>query len=219
MRAIGNVGLAVQDAMTVKGHVFLVDDDSEIRSHLGDLLKHLGYGVSDFASGALFLQQARRCSPAVLVLDMRMPQMTGLDLQKSLHERDWRLPIIFMSGESKNQEIIDAMKLGAIDFLWKPFDYTQLVQVIDGALRLDVQRTNDQKRLVRVAALHQSLSPREKDIINLILLGHGNKDIASAKSLMADTVKKHRAQIFEKMHVQSLAALLALCKDFTPTQG
>ena len=219
MCAIGNVGLSAQDTVTVKGHVFLVDDDSEIRSHLGDLLKQLGYGVSDFASGSLFLQQAQRCSPAVLVLDMRMPQMTGLDLQKSLHERDWRLPIIFMSGESKNQEIIDAMKLGAIDFLWKPFDYTQLVQVIDGALRLDVQRTNDQKRLVRVAALHQSLSPKEKDIINLILLGHGNKDIASAKSLMADTVKKHRAQIFEKMHVQSLAELVALCKDFTPTQG
>jgi DNA-binding CsgD family transcriptional regulator len=116
-------------------------------------------------------------------------------------------------------EIIDAMKLGAVDFLWKPFDYTQLVQVIDDALRLDVQRTNDQKRLVRVAALHQSLSPREKDIINLMLLGYGNKDIASARSLMADTVKKHRAQIFEKMHVQSLAELLALCKDFIPTQG
>ena len=219
MRAIGNVGLAVQDTVTVKGHVFLVDDDSEIRSHLGDLLKHLGYGVSDFSSGTLFLQQAQRCSPAVLVLDMRMPQMTGLELQKSLHKQDWRLPIIFVSGESKNQEIIDAMKFGAVDFLWKPFDYTQLVQVIDDALRLDVQRTNDQKRLVRVAALHQSLSPREKDIINLMLLGYGNKDIAAAKSLMADTVKKHRAQIFEKMHVQSLADLLALCKDFIPTQG
>ena len=205
--------------MTDKGHIFLVDDDQDIRSSLGDLLKHLGYGVSDFASAAAFLQQASRFSPAVLVLDMRLPQMTGLDLQKALREEDWPLPIIFISGESKNQEIIDAMKFGAVDFLWKPFDYTQLVQVIDGALRLDVQRTNDQKRLVRVAALHQSLSPKEKDIINLILLGHGNKDIASAKSLMADTVKKHRAQIFEKMHVQSLAELLALCKDFIPTQG
>jgi len=205
--------------MTDKGHIFLVDDDQDIRSSLGDLLKHLGYGVSDFASAAAFFQQASRFSPAVLVLDMRMPQMTGLDLQKALREQDWPLPIIFISGESKNQEIIDAMKFGAVDFLWKPFDYTQLVQVIDGALRLDVQRTNDQKRLVRVAALHQSLSPKEKDIINLILLGHGNKDIASAKSLMADTVKKHRAQIFEKMHVQSLAELLALCKDFIPTQG
>jgi len=201
--------------MTDKGRIFLVDDDHDIRCSLGDLLKHLGYGVSDFASATAFLQEAQRISPAVLVLDMRMPQMTGLDLQKALSEQDWPLPIIFMSGESNNQEIIDAMKFGAIDFLWKPFDYTQLVQVIDKALKLDVQRHDEQKRLLRVTALYQSLSGKEKDIFNSILLGHGNKDIAVAKSLMADTVKKHRAHIFGKMQVNSLAELIALCKNFS----
>jgi FixJ family two-component response regulator len=211
------MGLAVLVTMTAKGQVFLIDDDDEIRNHLGDLLIHLGYGVIGFASAASFLQHAQRCSPAVLVLDMRMPQMTGLELQKALLEQGWRLPIIFMSGESKSQEIIDAMKFGAVDFLWKPFDYTELVQVIDKALQIDVHRTADQLRLTRVAALYQGLSPREREIIHLMLLGHANKDIAAAKSLKADTVKKHRAQILEKMHTQSLAELLSLCRDFSPT--
>lgn len=201
--------------MTDKGHIFLVDDDQDIRSSLGDVLRHLGYGVSDFASATAFLQQAPRFSPAVLVLDMRMPQMTGLDLQKALREQDWPLPIIFISGESKNQEIIDAMKFGAVDFLCKPFEYTQLVQVIDQALKRDVQRHAEKKRLLYVAALYQSLSRKEKDLFMLILVGHGNKDIALAKSLMADTVKKHRAHIFAKMQVNSLAELIALCENFS----
>ena len=211
------MGLAAEGTMTHKGCVFLVDDDGEIRSHLGDLLRHLGYRVTDFASATSFLEHAQRCSPAVLVLDMRMPQITGLDLQRALLEQDWLLPVIFMSGESKNQEIIDAMKFGAVDFLWKPFDYTQLVQVIDKALQLDGQRSADQIRLKRVAALYQGLSPREREMVHLMLLGHGNKDIATTKSLMADTVKKHRAQILAKMQVQSLAELLSLCKDFKTT--
>jgi FixJ family two-component response regulator len=202
--------------MTVKGHVFLVDDDHDIRFHLGDVLRQLGYGVTDHASAAEFLQQARRVSPAVLVLDMRMPKMTGLDLQKALREQNWHLPIIYMSGDSQNQEIIDAMKLGAIDFLWKPFTQMQMVQAIDKGLALDAQRHADQQRLQRVANLYEGLSPREQSMFALMLLGHGNKDIAASTGVMADTVKKHRAQVLTKMQVESLAELLALCKDFMP---
>ena len=202
--------------MTSKGHVYLVDDDHDIRIHLGDVLKRHGYGVSDFSSAASFLQQAQRYTPAVLVLDMRMPEMTGLDLQKVLFEQDWLLPIIYMSGESYNQEIIDAMKFGAIEFLWKPFAHTQLVQAIDKGLRLGSERHSDQQRLLRVDSLHQSLSPREKSMLSLMLLGHSNKEIALATSVLADTVKKRRAQILAKMQVNSLAELLALCKNFDP---
>lgn len=198
--------------MTLKGHVFIVDDDDEVRLSLADLLRYLGYGVSDFDSAESFLQQAQRCSPAVIVLDMRMPHMTGLDLQKALLEQDWPVPIIYMSGESQSQEIIDAMKFGAIDFLWKPITHTQLVQVIDKGLTLDTQRHADQKRSRRVEELHRTLSPTEQGIFALMLLGHGNKDIAALKNVMPDTVKKHRAQILEKMQVNSLAELLAFCK-------
>jgi FixJ family two-component response regulator len=136
--------------MTDKGHIFLVDDDQDIRSSLGDLLKHLGYGVSDFASAAAFLQQASRFSPAVLVLDMRMPQMTGLDLQKALLEKDWALPIIYMSGESQSQEIIDAMKFGAIEFLWKPFAHSQLTEAIEKGLKIDTQHYEYQQHVFHV---------------------------------------------------------------------
>ena len=199
--------------MTIKGHVFLVDDDQDVRSSLADVLIHLGYGVSDFDSATSFLQQAVRCSPAVLVLDMRMPKMTGLDLRKALIDQDWSLPIIYMSGDSQSQEIIDAMKFGAIDFLWKPIAHTQLIQVVDKGLKLDDQRQTNQLRLKRAAALQQSLSAREQEILSLMLLGHGNKAIGLEKNVMADTVKKHRAQIMAKMEVNSLAELLSLCND------
>ena len=202
--------------MITNGHVFIVDDDHDIRIHLGDLLRHLGYGVSDFSGAATFLEQAKRCSPAVLILDMRMPQMSGLDIQKALLAQKWLIPIIFMSGESQSQEIIDAMKSGAIDFLWKPFAYTELVKVIEKGMKLDIQRNADQQRLMHVNTLYLSLSPREKFMLDLILLGNGNKEIAIATGVMADTVKKYRAQILAKMEVHSLAELLALFKDYIP---
>ena len=127
-----------KQTMTNKGHVFLVDDDQDVRISIADVLSHLGYGVSDFDSATSFLQQTLRCSPAVLVLDMRMPKMTGLDLQKTLIEQDWHMPIIYMSGDSQSQEIIDAMKFGAIDFLWKPITHTQLMQVVNKGLKLSL---------------------------------------------------------------------------------
>ena len=202
--------------MTSKGLVFLVEDDDDLRMNLEFMLKHLGYEVSDFDSAVSFLQKARRHSPAVLVMDMRMPQMSGLDLHKALLEKDWSLPIIYMSGESQSQEIIDAMKYGAIEFLWKPFPHSQLIQAIDKGLKQDAERHDDQKRLLLVDSLHKSLNPSEQSILSLMLLGHGNKYIASAKGLMADTIKKYRGQILSKMQVNSLAELLALCKGYIP---
>jgi FixJ family two-component response regulator len=209
---------AIVSTMLAKGHVFIVDDDHDIRIHLGDLLRHQGYGVSDFPDAESFLLQAKRCAPAVLILDMRMPQMSGLNLQKSLLSQNWFLPIIYMSGESQSQEIIDAMKLGAMDFLWKPFAYTELVKVIDKGMKLDSYRHAKQQRLSHVATLHHTLSPREKSMLELMLLGHGNKDISLETGLMADTVKKYRAQILAKMEVHSLAELLALFKDYIPLE-
>lgn len=200
--------------MKAKGHVLIVDDDAEIRLHLGNLLRHLGYSVSDFGSAKEFLATNENFEGSVLVLDMRMPIMSGLDLQKSLRAKGSDVPIIYISGESRSQEIIDAMKGGAIDFLWKPFSHTQLVQAIEKGLNLDQQHHKNRKNSKRVQALYETLSRREKSIFALVLLGHGNKDIASKLSVMPDTVKKYRAQVFEKMQVDNLAALLDLCKGF-----
>jgi len=203
--------------MNMKGHVYLVDDDFEIRVHLGDLLRQSGYGVADYGSATDFLNSAKRISPAVLVLDMRMPVMSGLDLQKTLIAQSWNLPIIYMSGESHSQEIIDAMKAGAVDFLWKPFSHSQLLEAVEKGLASDLNSRQKETRLIQVESLHQTLSAREKRIFSLMLLGHGNKSIAAITDLMADTVKKYRAQVMDKMQVGSLAELLSFCKGFEPT--
>ena len=205
--------------MKAKGHVFIVDDDAEIRLHLGNLLRHVGYSVSDFGSAKEFLATDENLEASVLVLDMRMPIMSGLDLQKSLRARGSDVPIIYISGESRSQEIIDAMRGGAIDFLWKPFSHTQLVEAIEKGLNHDQQHHKNRKHSKRVKALYESLSRREKSIFALMLLGHGNKDIAAQLSVKPDTVKKYRAQVFEKMQVDNLAALLDLCKSFELPNG
>ena len=126
--------------MATLGHVFLVDDDHDIRLHLGNLLRQLNYSVSDFPSAQDFLRSATQVTPSVLLLDMRMPLMSGLELHKLLTAQQWQLPVIYMSGESHSQEIIDAMKGGAIDFLWKPFTQSQLKDAINNGLDLDLQR-------------------------------------------------------------------------------
>ena len=200
--------------MKAKGHVFIVDDDAEIRLHLGNLLRHLGYSVSDFGSAKEFLASYSNPGASVLVLDMRMPIMSGLDLQKSLRAKGSDIPIIYISGESRSQEIIDAMKDGAIDFLWKPFSHTQLVEAIEKGLNIDAKHHKSRKHYKHVEAMYETLSRREKSIFALMLLGHGNKDIAAKLSVMPDTVKKYRAQVFEKMQVDNLPALLDLCKGF-----
>jgi len=205
--------------MKAKGHVFIVDDDAEIRLHLGNLLRHVGYSVSDFGSAKEFLATDENLGASVLVLDMRMPIMSGLDLQKSLRAQGSDVPIIYISGESRSQEIIDAMKGGAIDFLWKPFTHTQLVEVIEKGLNLGEQHDKKRKLAKRVKTLYVALSRREKSIFALMLLGYGNKEIAAKMGLMPDTVKKYRAQVLEKMQVENFAALLDLCKGFElPTQ-
>lgn len=206
--------------MKDKGHVFIVDDDAEIRLHLSNLLRHLGYSVSDFGSANDFLTAYKNSGASVLVLDMRMPHMSGLDLQKSLSTQGSKVPIIYISGESRSQEIIDAMKGGAIDFLWKPFSHIQLVQAIEKGLNLDAKQHQNRKHSKRVETLYATLSQREKSIFGLMLLGNGNKDIAAQLGVMPDTVKKYRAQVYEKMQVENLAALLNFCKGFElPTEN
>ena len=199
------------------GQVYLVEDDDGIRNHLTSLLRHSGFSVLAFSSASEFLLQSRVLTPAVLVLDMRMPGISGLELQQALTAKACSLPVIFISGESQSQEIIDAMKGGAVDFLWKPFAHSQLQAAIDKGLAIDMARAANDKRLALVAQRFASLSPREVMIFELMRSGHGNKAIAMLTGIMADTVKKHRAQVLAKMEVDTLADLLTLCKDFAPS--
>ena len=200
-------------------HVYLVDDNSEIRFHLKGLLVQKGYSVHDFDGAQLFLERLEKLiHPCVLVVDMRMPNLSGLDLQNQLKLRNIFIPTIFISGESHHQEIIDAMKSGAIEFLWKPFQSEHLIAAIDRGLALDVQHTHIQERKSKLQSLQAKLSPRENEIFLLIYKGLGNKEIGVKLGIFSDTVKKHRAHILEKMQVTNLYELLQLWDGIDPAE-
>lgn len=194
------------------GHVFLVDDNPDIRHNLSHLLRKMGYAVDTFTDAEEFVRRAPRLSPAVLVLDVRMPQMSGVQLQAHLGQLGWRTPIVFISGESEHQEIIQAMKAGAIDFLWKPFPIQSLVEAIERGLEQDAQRLAQQLRQQAMQRKLQDLSAREREVLLLMLQGLGNKALGERLQIQPDTIKKHRAQILQKMQAQDLPALIAMCQ-------
>jgi len=198
-------------------HVYLVDDNAEIRFHVKALLVNKGYSVHEFNGAQAFLDgyvQLER--PCVLVLDMRMPKLSGLDLQNHLKLQNIFIPIIFISGESQHQEIISAMKGGAIEFLWKPFKSDDLFAAIHRGINLDTANTNLIERKSKLYALQSSLTRQENKIFLLMIKGLGNKDIGKELGIFSDTVKKHRAQVLDKMQVNNLHELLILWDGFEP---
>jgi FixJ family two-component response regulator len=198
-------------------HVYLVDDNADIRFHLKGLLINKGYNVHEFDGAQAFLDghvQLER--PCVLVLDMRMPKLTGLDLQNHLKHQNIFIPIIFISGESQQQEIINAMKGGAIEFLWKPFKSDDLLQAIQRGINLDTANTNLIQRKSKLYALQSTLTPQENKIFLLILGSLGNKEIGEELGIFSDTVKKHRAQVMAKMQVTKRSELVTLWQGIEP---
>jgi FixJ family two-component response regulator len=197
---------------TSNGHVYVVDDNADLRHYLTDLLRQMGYSVESFDSAQSFLTQSFDIFPAVLVLDVRMPYMSGIELQKEIKAMGRHLPIIFISGESYSEEIIQAMKGQPIEFLLKPFQIQTLVDAIDKGMSLDgLNRQNfTQKNDIRCK--WQTLSARERDVFVLMLDGHANKGISERLDILPDTAKKHRANVLQKMETPHLSDLLALCK-------
>lgn len=194
------------------GHVYLVDDNPDIRFYLSDLLRKMGYTVEEYGSAPNFLSESMDISPAVLVLDMRMPGMNGVELQNKLIQLGRHTPIIFISGESQSQEIIGAMKNGAIDFLWKPFQIQTLIDAIDRGLVLDRKKRESFVRLHDVRRRYAQLSAREREVFVLMMQGHTNKGISQMMAILPDTAKKHRANVLLKMQVSQLSELMSLCK-------
>jgi FixJ family two-component response regulator len=200
-------------ANSTLGHVFVVDDNPDIRFYLTDLLQKMGYSVEGFDGAQAFLSLSMDIFPAVLVLDVRMPGISGIELQSQLQSQGRHTPIVFISGESQSQEIIQAMKGRPIEFLLKPFRIQHLIDAIDKGLLLDVDNRRQFIRHNEVRRRWSTLSARECDVFVFMLQGHTNKGIASHLEMLPDTAKKHRANILEKMQVHSLAELLELCKD------
>jgi FixJ family two-component response regulator len=197
---------------TSKGHVHVVDDNPDIRIYLTDLLRQTGYSVESYDSARSFLAQPFDAFPSVLVLDVRMPHMSGIELQEAMKALGRETPIVFISGESHSEEIILAMKGQPIEFLLKPFEIQNLVDAIEKGLALSALHRQKAIQKNEIHRKWQSLSARERDVVLLMLDGHTNKGISERLNILPDTAKKHRANVLQKMETPHLADLLALCK-------
>jgi FixJ family two-component response regulator len=196
-----------------RGHIYLIDDDPSICRSLAFTLNSSHYSVQTFDSPKAFLKDSLPISPAVILLDMRMPEMTGTELQNNLIESGRETPIIFISGESQPAEIIDAMKHGAIDFLLKPFSMESLMNAIESGLNKDRSRQNELVRNMDIRQRFSRLTEKEQEICRLMIKGYGNKEIAELNGSAPSTVKLHRSRVLDKMGVETLPELIELTFD------
>jgi len=190
--------------------VFVVDDDPSVRKSLGRLIASAGYAVEAFASAREFLARERYAGPSCLVLDVRMPALTGLDLQEALASARHRTSIVFVTGHGDVASSVRAMKGGAVDFLTKPFDEKDLLAAIARAVARDARDRGDEARVTEVQARVQTLTPRETEVFALVVTGMLNKQIAAQLGIGEKTVKVHRARVMEKMRAGSVAELVRL---------
>jgi RNA polymerase sigma factor (sigma-70 family) len=196
--------------MTDKAMIYVVDDDPAIREALRSLLRSVGHPVETFGSAPEFLLRKPVDAPGCLILDVRLPGLSGLELQRELGEADVRIPIIFISGHGDIPISVRAIKAGAVDFLSKPFRDRQLLDAIREALERD--RAERAERAEK-RALHQCfdmLTPREREVMGLVVSGRPNKQIAAELGISEITVKIHRGQVMRKMQAGSLAALVQM---------
>jgi two-component system response regulator DctR len=188
--------------------VFVVDDDEALRDALGMLFRTAGLKVETFPSAAAFLQRQKPAEPACLVLDIRMPGLSGTALQEELINRGVRIPIIFITGHGDIPMAVEAVKKGAYDFIEKPFDDYQLLCQVLNALELAGGRVHGPQGGAERLAL---LSEREREVLELVLAGKPSRQIATDLFISVKTVEFHRARIMQKLEVRSAAELFRLC--------
>src|SRR5258705_2512985 len=190
--------------------VFVIDDDPSMRGALEDLVGSVGLQVRPFASPQDFLQNKLPDAPSCLVLDVRLPGMSGLAFQKELARRGVGLPVIFITGHGDIPMSVRAMKAGAIEFLTKPFHDQDLLDAIHTAIERDRKRRQEAVRLAELRERFATLTERERQIMTLVVIGRPNKQIAAELSLSEMTVKVHRGQVMRKMHAGSLPELVRM---------
>jgi FixJ family two-component response regulator len=192
--------------------VFVVDDDPSVRKALGRLLKCAGFRVESCASAEDFLQQPLPDAPACAVLDVFMPGLNGLDLQRSLAERNACLPIVFITGHGDIPMSVQAMKAGAVDFLPKPLDDQELLAAVEQAMARDMQTREAGAELAEIRQRARSLSPREQEVMALVVSGMANKQTGFKLGVTEKTIKVHRARVMRKMHADSLVELVHMAQ-------
>jgi FixJ family two-component response regulator len=193
--------------------VYVVDDDAPLRDALSSLFRSVGLQVEPFASASELLQGKLPQTPGCLVLDIRLPGVSGLDFQAHLANAGIHMPIVFMTGHGDIPMSVRAMKAGAIDFLTKPFRDQDMLDAVFAALERDRKRWQSDQAAAAISALYQTLTPREKEVMVLVTKGLMNKQIAGEMGLSEITVKIHRGHVMRKMGVHTLADLVRIAEQ------
>ena len=194
----------------VRPTVHVVDDDDSFRTAIARLLSAAGYAVRTYSSAAEFIQSHVEAGPGCVLLDMFMPDATGLDVQAALAKRNDRLPLIFISGQGTISDTVRAMQAGAVDFLTKPVQRNALLKAVEIAIASDREARSRRDKEHETALYYRALTPRQRAVFDAVVTGKLNKQIAAELGVAERTVKAHRAKVMKKMHAESVAELVRL---------
>jgi FixJ family two-component response regulator len=190
--------------------VFIIDDDRGMRAAIQDLVESVGLRAESFASGEEFLRRQRAANPSCLVLDVRLPQLSGLDFQRHLAEIGVQIPIIFITAHGDIPMSVKALKSGAVEFLTKPFRDQDLLDAVQQAIERDKVTRQEQTQVEDLKTRHHALTAREREVMALVVTGMLNKQIAFELGASEATVKIHRGQVMRKMQAQSVVELVRM---------
>jgi two-component system, LuxR family, response regulator FixJ len=196
----------------LKPTIFVIDDDASVRKSLARLLDSAGFSTESFASADEFLKRERFEGIGCIILDVRMPGLSGMDLQEELNKADYGMPIIFVTGHGDIPMSVQAMKKGAVDFLPKPFDEDQLLDALRKAIEKDMQAKAERAGARDILGRMEQLTPREYEILQYLITGMLNKQIAFKLGIAEKTVKIHRSRVFEKLGTRSVAELVRMAE-------
>ena len=185
--------------------IYLIEDDASQRDSIESLLVYKGYIVKSYSAANNFLKNVPFERPAIVISDIRLPDISGVELYQALIEKNINIPIIFISGEASIQQSVDAMKQGAIEFLVKPFEIDELINAITKAIHIKLKEIN-------LNLLIENLSPREREVYKLLLKGHNNQELIDKLHLSLPTVKQYKSEVMRKLNVKSLSKLIELAK-------
>jgi FixJ family two-component response regulator len=205
--------------MTPQSIAFVVDDDPSVRKSLGRLLTSAGITTELFSSGAEYMNRAKHNGPGCLILDVRLPELDGLTLQQMLKSSGDRVPIIFITGHGDIPMSVHAMKEGAFDFLTKPVDDSKLLKTVESALERSRQVLEQLSEVEEILRRYETLTPREREVMEGVVAGKLNKQIAADLGTVEKTIKVHRGRVMEKMDVESVAELVMAAERIRGARG